>query len=235
MALDGTTATINWYSYFLKSSWFFSCSSFPVQGLISASFFIYLFIVGVPKTIEKPSWKKVNKKNVPEMSRRVSTIEDQLLLWIHIFVNPICPGLQSPSIGLNWIKLWIDIITFFIVIFPASTKQISFRFHEKHTRGRSKSILLSWNLYKYVIKCLYGLRTSVINYIRFSYTTLSTFWSIQLKLNKLYFYATSSKVRLFFTPHFSDILYSKHLKRSQMVQKIMLKTRGNHFLCADHM
>jgi len=70
--------------------------------------------------------KKVNRRKIPKMGRRVSTIEDQLLLWIHIFINPICPGPQSPSIGLNCFKLWIEIIAFFIVIFPASTNQISY-------------------------------------------------------------------------------------------------------------
>jgi hypothetical protein len=74
--------------------------------------------------------KKVNRRKIPKMGRRVSTIEDQLLLWIHIFINPICPGPQSPSIGLNCFKLWIEIIAFFIVIFPASTNQISYTFRE---------------------------------------------------------------------------------------------------------
>jgi len=31
-------------------------------------------------------------KNVPEMGWGVSTIEYQLLFWIHIFVNPLSPG-----------------------------------------------------------------------------------------------------------------------------------------------
>lgn len=161
----------------------------------------HLFIYSRSSKDNRKTQLEENKKNVPEMSRRVSTIEDQLLLWIHIFVNPICPGLQSPSIGLNWIKHWIDIITFFIVIFPASTKQISFLFNEKHTRGISKSILFNWNLYEYVIKCLYGLRTSVINYIRLSCTTLSIL-KYTIVTKQIIFLCYKIKSMAFFSPSF---------------------------------
>lgn len=54
------------------------------------------------------------------MSGRVSTIEDKLLLWINIFIDPMSPGLQSPSIGLNSVKLWINIISLPIVVFPVT-------------------------------------------------------------------------------------------------------------------
>ena len=61
---------------------------------------------------------------IPEMSRRVSTIEDQLFCRFNIFIDPFCPGLQSSSISFNSIKFWVKIITFFVVIYPVSTNHI---------------------------------------------------------------------------------------------------------------
>ena len=64
---------------------------------------------------------KLDGKSLPEMSGRVSTIEYQLLLWINILIDPSSPGLQGLSIGLNRIKLWINIISLSIVVFPVSS------------------------------------------------------------------------------------------------------------------
>lgn len=59
---------------------------------------------------------------IPEMSRRVSTIEDQLCFGLDVFINPSCPGLQSSSVSFNSIEFWIKMITFFVIIYPVSTK-----------------------------------------------------------------------------------------------------------------
>ena len=64
---------------------------------------------------------KKEQKKIPEMGRRVPAIEDQLVGWIYVLVDPFSPGFYCPPISFHCIKPRIDIFTFFKVIFPVPT------------------------------------------------------------------------------------------------------------------
>ena len=53
------------------------------------------------------------------MCRGVSTVKNELLLGIHILIDPFCPSLQRSSVCFSRIKLRVDEVTFFVVVFPA--------------------------------------------------------------------------------------------------------------------
>lgn len=53
------------------------------------------------------------------MCRGVSAIKYELLLGIHILIDPFCPSLQRPSVCFGRIKLRVDEVTFFVVVLPA--------------------------------------------------------------------------------------------------------------------
>jgi len=53
------------------------------------------------------------------MGRGVSAIKYKLLFGIHILIDPFCPSLQRPSVCFSSIKFRVDVVTFFVVVFPA--------------------------------------------------------------------------------------------------------------------
>lgn len=60
------------------------------------------------------------ENDVPEMCRRVSSVEYQLLRRVQIFIDPFAPCLQGPPISLYYIQFWIEDVTLFKVVFPTS-------------------------------------------------------------------------------------------------------------------
>lgn len=74
------------------------------------------------------------------MSRRISSIEDQLLSWIYIIIDPVSPCLERSSVSLNSIKLRVENIAFFIIIFPASSNCIS-KLHQRINSFRIQSLI----------------------------------------------------------------------------------------------
>lgn len=71
------------------------------------------------KAMVKSKHNRVGKV-VPEMRRRVTTIENHLFA-AHVFLDPRCPSLDGSSICFHSIKFRIDVITFFVVVFPAAS------------------------------------------------------------------------------------------------------------------
>ena len=61
----------------------------------------------------------------PEMGRRIASIEDQLLSWVYIIIDPVSPRLECSSVSLDSIELRVKNVAFFIIVFPASSNCIS--------------------------------------------------------------------------------------------------------------
>lgn len=68
--------------------------------------------------IKNSGWL-IKAPGLPEMGRGVSTVKNKLLFGIHILIDPFCPSLQRPSVCFSCIKFRVDVVTFFVVVFPA--------------------------------------------------------------------------------------------------------------------